>query len=76
LKAVMSDEGLLQRVQPAIGRQSFDGGDLGAGFHHGERQAGDDAPPIDQHRAGAAKPEVRSVDFAESSRQRVRRGEI
>ena len=50
----MRDEGLLQRVQPTVGRQPFDSGDLGAVLHHRERQAGDDAAPIDEHRAGTA----------------------
>jgi len=54
LKAVMGDEGLLQGVQFAVRRQSFDGRDLGAVLHDGEGQAGNDAPPIDEHRAGAA----------------------
>src|SRR5207342_1380760 len=54
LKAVMGNEGLLQGVEFAIRSKPFDGRDLGAVFHDGERQAGDDAPSIDEHRAGAA----------------------
>ena len=50
----MVDEGLLQGMQRAIPGKSFDGCDLRAVFHDGERQAGVDAPAIDQHGAGAA----------------------
>jgi hypothetical protein len=52
LKAVMRDERLLQRMQSAIGRQAFDGRDLGAVFHNCKCQAGHDTAPIDEHRAG------------------------
>ena len=35
-------------------REAFDGRDLRAVLHDGEREAGIDAPAVDQHRAGAA----------------------
>ena len=50
----MVDECLLQWVQRAIGREAFDGGDLRAVLHDRERQAGIDAPAVNQHGAGAA----------------------
>ena len=50
----MLDERLLQRVQHASLRQSFDGRDLRAVFHDRQCQAGIDAPAVDQHGAGAA----------------------
>jgi hypothetical protein len=40
-------------MQPAVGRQSFDGGDIGAVLHDCQRQARDNPPPVDQHGAGA-----------------------
>ena len=50
----MVDKRLLQGMQHAVRREPFDGSDLGAILHHGERQAGIDAPPVYQHRARAA----------------------
>ena len=50
----MVDEGLLHRMQRAVLGQALDGGDLGAVLHHGKGQARNDAPFVDQHRAGAA----------------------
>jgi hypothetical protein len=50
----MGDEGRLQRVQPAIGPQSFDGGDRGAVLHDGKRQARHHPAPVDEHSAGTA----------------------
>ncbi len=50
----MVDEGLLQGMQRAVRRQTLDGGHLRAVLHDGERQAGVDAPAVDQHGAGAA----------------------
>ena len=54
LEGVVIDEGLLQRMQRAVFGKPFDGGDLGAVLHDGEREAGIDAPSVDQDRAGAA----------------------
>jgi hypothetical protein len=50
----MLDEGCLQRVQIVAFGKTFDGGDGVSVMHHRERQAGVDAAPLDQHRAGAA----------------------
>src|SRR6266566_4011485 len=54
LKAVVLDEGRLQRMQFLTLRQTFDRGDPGAIVHHGERQAGKDALAIEQDGAGSA----------------------
>src|SRR5262245_40544167 len=54
LKGVAVDERLLERVQPVALRQALDRRDPGAGVHDGEREAGVDAPPVDQDGAGAA----------------------
>ena len=54
LVAVVLDEGGLHRMQLVRRAQAFDGGDLGALVHHRQRQAGVDAPAVDDHRAGAA----------------------
>src|ERR1700693_2594730 len=40
-------------MQRAFRRQPFDCGDLGAILHDGEREAGIDAPSVNEHRAGA-----------------------
>jgi len=47
-------EGPLQRMQPTILRESFDGLDLRADGLQGEHQATVDRPTVDQHGAGAA----------------------
>ena len=49
----MFQERLLQRMQFAVSK-ALDGRDLAAVLHHGEREARIDAPPVEQHRAGAA----------------------
>ena len=54
LEAVVLDERRLQRVQVVRRAQPLDGDDLVALVHDRERQAGVDAPAVDQHRAGAA----------------------
>ena len=41
-------------MEHAVARQSFDGGDLAALRHNGERHARERAPPVEVHRAGAA----------------------
>jgi hypothetical protein len=41
--------------------QAFDGGDLGALVHDGQRQAGVDALAVHQHGAGAALPVVAAL---------------
>jgi len=50
----MVDEGLLQRMQRPIPRKGFDRRDLRALVHDRKGQAGIDAPPIEEHGAGAA----------------------
>src|SRR4051794_15588221 len=50
----MFDESLLQRMQRRSLRQTFDGGDLRAILHHGQRKARIYAPPVDENGAGAA----------------------
>ena len=77
LERVMVDERLLQRMQRAVRRQAFDRGDLGAVLHDGQRQAGIDAPAVDQHRAGAALAVVAALLGAgqvEVVAQRVEQG--
>ena len=54
LEAVMLDEGGLHRMQRFAVGQAFDGGDRLAVVHDRERQAGIDAPSVQQHGAGAA----------------------
>src|ERR1700738_2333260 len=46
--------GVLQRRQRALGCETLDGGDLRAIVHDGKRQARIDAPPLNEHGAGAA----------------------
>ena len=61
----------------AVGRKALDGGDLGAVLHHRERQARDDAPAVDQHRAGAALAVIATLLGAgqvEMLAQRVEQG--
>ncbi len=53
----MGHERRLQRMQLALLRQPFDGGDRAALAHHRERQAGVHPPPVDQDGAGAARAE-------------------
>ena len=77
LEGVVVDEGLLQRMQRAVRRQAFDGGDLRAVLHHRQREAGIDAPAVDQHRAGAALAVVAALLGAgevEMVAQRVEQG--
>src|SRR5262245_41886089 len=50
----MVDERLLQRMQRALGRETLNRGDLGTIAHDGKRQARIDAPPVNEHGAGAA----------------------
>ena len=54
LQCVMRDKGRLHRVQRIAVGQAFDGGEVTALLHHGQRQAGLDAPPVAEDRAGAA----------------------
>ena len=54
LEGVMIDEGLLQRMQRAVLRKPLDRGDACAILHDRQRQAGNNAPAVDQHGAGAA----------------------
>ena len=55
LEGVVVDEGLLHRVQRAVAAgQALDRRDLPALGHGGQRQAGQHAAAVDQHRAGAA----------------------
>ncbi len=77
LECVVVDERLLQRMQRAVHRQAFDGGDLGAILHDGEREARIDAPAVDQDRAGAALPVVAALLGAgqvEMVAQRIEQG--
>src|SRR5206468_2304075 len=61
LEAVVLDEGGLHGVQLAIPRQALDGEHVGAVVADGERQAGVDAPAVDQHRAGPALAAVAAL---------------
>src|SRR3978361_651142 len=61
LLAVMLHEGGLHRMQLFRRAQSFDRGDAGALMHDREREAGIDAPPVDDYRAGAALPLIAAL---------------
>ena len=77
LECVVVDEGLLQRMQRAVGGEPLDGGDLGAVLHDDQRQAGIDAPAVDQDRAGAALALIAALLGAgqiETVAQRVEQG--
>src|SRR5262249_47242582 len=54
LERVVVDERLLQGMQGAVPRQTFDRGHAGAILHDGEREARHNTPAVEQHRAGAA----------------------
>src|SRR5262245_60768104 len=54
LEGVVLDEGVLQGVQGAILGQPLDGRDMRAILHDGKRQAGIDAPAVDQDGASSA----------------------
>src|SRR3954452_15369719 len=59
LETVGADEGGLQRVQAAVGREPLDRDDLlPAAVHDREGEAGVVAPAVDEHGAGAARPLV------------------
>lgn len=61
LQSVQAHEGLLDRRQVALARQSVDGRDRGAVGSDREGEAGDDPPAVAQHRAGTALPVVASL---------------
>ena len=61
LEAVMGDEGGLHRVEPVAVGEALDRQHVGAVQADGQRQAGIDAPPVDQHRAGAALAAVAAL---------------
>ncbi len=61
LERIVIDERLLQRMQCAIRRQSFDGRHVGTVVHDGERETGIDPPPIHQHGARAALAVIASL---------------
>src|SRR5262249_38507198 len=54
LERIMVDERLLQRMQRALGRETLNRGYLRTVVHDGKRQARIDAPPVNEHGAGAA----------------------
>ena len=54
LECVVINEGLLQWMQRPVFRQPFNRGDARTVDHDCKRQAGNNAPAINQHRAGAA----------------------
>eukprot|EP01032_Pedospumella_encystans_P027696 gene27697-31289_t len=55
LQRVVVDEGLLHRMQRAVGRgDALDGGDGAAVGLHAQREAGGDAPAVEVHGAGTA----------------------
>ena len=55
LEGVVLDEGVLDRMQRAVGTgQAFDRGDRRAILHHRQGQAGVDPDAVDQDGAGAA----------------------
>ena len=57
----MGDEGGLHRMQRVALGEALDGDDVGAVVADGERQAGIDAPAVDQHGAGAALAAVAAL---------------
>ncbi len=54
-------EGLLQRMQPALGAEAFDGHDLAAAALDAQHQARQHRPAVQQHGAGAALAELAPV---------------
>src|SRR5690606_11261997 len=54
LEPVVVEERLVKRLPTVVGRQAGTGGDVGAVVGDGQRQAGRDSPPVQQHRARAA----------------------
>jgi hypothetical protein len=54
-------KGDLQRMQPSIARQSFDGRDGPAGALDAEHETGQHRQAVEEHRAGAALAELASV---------------
>ena len=54
LEAVMVDKGLLQRMQAIRGRKSFHRRDRASVILDGQRQAGQNPFPLNQHRTGPA----------------------
>jgi hypothetical protein len=62
LERIEVDEGLLHRVELAVRpRQAFDGRHPPVVRHHCKRETGQDAAPIDMHRAGAALPVIATL---------------
>src|SRR5205823_10748700 len=53
-----SDEAFLHRVQLAVLRQAFHGGDVVSVYHDGQSQARTDHVTVHQHGAGAAYPDT------------------
>ena len=68
LEAVMLDEGGLHRMQRFAVGEAFDRGDRLAVVHDRQRQAGIDAPSVQQHGAGAALAVVAAFLSCRSSR--------
>jgi hypothetical protein len=61
LIAVMLDESGLHRVQAPGPAQALDGGDPRVLVHDGQREAGNDPPPVHEHRARAALPLIAAL---------------
>ena len=61
LRGAEIGEGFLQRMEPAVGDQPFDGRDVAAGALDAEHQAREHRLPVEQHRAGAALAELAAV---------------
>ena len=57
----MGDEGRLHRMKLVAARDALDGEDVGAVMADGEREAGIDAPAVDEDGAGAALAAVASL---------------
>src|SRR3954454_12043740 len=55
LESVVADERGLHRMQRSVRRKTFDRGDLLAGVHHSEREAGVVTAAVDEHRTRAAR---------------------
>src|SRR6476620_1410694 len=73
----MVDERLLQRMQRRRAAEPLDGLDRGTLVHDGERQAGINSLPIEQHGAGSALPMIAALlgaRQAEMLAQRVEQG--
>src|SRR5260370_10947069 len=60
LESVVADEGRLDRLQASIAGQPFDGDAFLSAVHRRQRETRNDATPVDEHRARAARALIAS----------------